>query len=239
MDDDLPVRAVAPPTRASGSTRRTRSRAGSPLLSVLLVVLIVGLLAAGWLVFEQRERMTAARRTLAEAEGRIGRLEDRLRMTDAQLSESGTQTNEQLTFWESEIRKLWDIGNKRNKRWIEENRESARQLGETVASAGASVAKLKSSVAALEASADRQQQVIDRVNELDMQLQGYVAQQRDLVDKTNAAVQTVSRLEADLKARVGDNEEAIRAFDAQRSQLNADMRALRDEIRAPVLAPGG
>ena len=180
---------------------------------------------------------------MQDAQRRLGVLEDRLRLTDEQLSESGAQTNETLSFWETEIRKLWDMGNKRNRGWIEANRENVRKLTATVASAESALNALQGKVATLDASVGKQQEIADRLAAVDMQAQRLVREQRDLVDKVNAASQIAARLEAGLAKRVQENEEAIRAFDAQRSKLNADIIELRNQLRgsapAPAIVPGG
>ena len=157
-------------------------------------------------------------------------MEDRLRLTDETLSESEADTNEQLTFWESEIRKLWDMGNKRNRGWIETNRANVQKLTANIASAEADLKTLKSTVARLDANAGRQQEIVDQVNAMDMRMQRLIQQQRDLVDKANAASQIASSLSASLEPRVRENEEAIRAFDTHRAQINADIRDLRRQV---------
>ena len=241
MSEEQPSSLAANPRDGKRSPRRSRGRqrsnSVSPLVNVLFAIPLVGLVAAGWFIFSQQEQLEGAQQTLRYAERRIGVLEDRLRLTDEQLTESGTQTNETLTFWESEIRKLWDMGNKRNRGWIETNRENLRKLTSTVAGAESSLKTLQGTVATLNASVGRQQEIADRVSAADMQVQRLVRQQRDLVDKVNAASQITAGLKAGLEKRVQENEEAIRAFDAQRSKLNADLIDLRDQIRQ-IHSPG-
>ena len=241
MSEEQPGSLAAHPRDGTRSPRRSRGRqrsnSVSPLVNVLFAIPLVGLVAAGWFIFSQQEQLEGAQQTLRDAERRIGVLEDRLRLTDEQLTESGTQTNETLTFWESEIRKLWDMGNKRNRGWIETNRENLRKLTSTVAGAESSLKTLQGTVATLNASVGRQQEIADRVSAADMQVQRLVRQQRDLVDKVNAASQITAGLKAGLEKRVLENEEAIRAFDAQRSKLNADLVDLRDQIRQ-IRSPG-
>ena len=240
--------SLAAQPREGRSSRRSRGRqrrAGSPLVSFLVALPIAGLVAAGWFIFNQQEELQDAAQAMRDAQRRIGVLEDRLRLTDEQLSESGAQTNETLTFWESEIRKLWDMGNKRNRGWIEANRENVRKLTATVASAESALGTLQGKVATLDASVGKQQDIADRLAAVDIHVQRLVREQRDLVDKVNAASQIAASLKAGLEKRVQENEEAIRAFDAQRSKLNADIIDLRNQIRgsaqpaSPALLPGG
>lgn len=232
---------AADPGRAHRGSRRSRGRdssGGGPLLYAVTTLLVIGLAGAGWFIFAQQEQLQRTTAALSSAEQRIARLEDRLRLTDETLSEADADTSKQLSFWESEIRKLWDIGNKRNRGWIEANRDSLGKVAANLDSAEADLAGLKSAVARLDASVGRQQEVADRVMALDTSLQRLVRQQRDLVDKVNAASQIAAGLKAGLEARVRENEQAIGAFDAQRAQLSADIRALRIAVEDRAPQPG-
>ena len=247
MSEQTPPGSLAAhPRDSTRSPRRSRGRqhnsSASPFLNVVGAIAIAGLVAAGWFIFNQQEQLESDQQALLDAQNRIGALEDRLRLTDEQLTESGSQTNETLTFWESEIRKLWDVTNKRNRNWIETNRENLRKLTNAVASTESSLKTLQGAVSTLNASASQQQEIVDRVSAVDMQVQRLVRQQRDLVDKVNAASQIAASLKAGLEKRVQENESAIRAFDSQRSKLNADIVDLRNRIRdlgTSTAVPGG
>ena len=161
-------------------------------------------------------------------------MEDRLRLTDETLSESDADTSQQLSFWETEIRKVWDIANKRNRGWIETNRANIAELVAATGNLEGTLNTLQSTASRLEAAIGQQQEVADRVTAVDMQLQRLVQQQRDLVDKANAATQIANGLKADLSRRVEENEAAIAAFDTQRRELQAAMLDLRNRIGGPA-----
>lgn len=234
---------AADPEQAQRVPRRSRGRGraadggGGPFLYAITVILAIGLAAAGWFIFTQQGQLETTTTALRTADERIVRLEDRLRMTDETLSEAGADTNKQLSFWESEIRKLWDIGNKRNRDWIEANRANITKATSNLQAAEAALRELTSTVARLDASVGQQQEVADRVMALDANFQRLVRQQRDLVDKVNAASQISASLKASLESRVRENEQAIKAFDAQRAQLNADIRALRTVVEGRSAPP--
>lgn len=230
--------AVDPDDAGAGrSSRRTRrrSRGGGTSSSAhfLVVIPILGVIAAGWFIFNQQQQLGDAQRTLADAERRIAGLESRLRLTDEALSETGADTNEQMTFWESEIRKLWDMANKRNRGWIETNRANLQKLTTSVGTLESSLQTLRSTVAGIDASMSKQQEIGDLATALDMRVQRLTRDQRDLVDKVNSASQIANSLKASLESRVAENEEAIRAFDAHRQQINAELRQLRDLAGSP------
>ena len=202
----------------------------------LVVIPIIGVLAGGWFIFSQQEQLEKAQQALTDAEGRIAVLESRLRLTDEILTESDADTSEQMSFWESEIRKLWDMANKRNRGWIETNRANLQKLTNSVSGIESTLQTLQGSVASIDASMGKQQEVADLATALDMRVQRLTRDQRDLVDKVNAASQIASSLKAGLESRVKENEEAIQAFDAHRAQINTELRELRDRVRAPGAA---
>lgn len=237
MADELRPGAIAvsrddaghPPRR---TRRRGRGGAGSASAHFLVVIPILGVVAAGWFIFNQQEQLDQARQVQAESQQRIAALESRLRLTDETLSESDADTNEQMSFWESEIRKLWDMTNKRNRGWIETNRANLKKLTDSANDMEATLKTLQGTVASINTSLDKQQEVADLATALDMRVQRLTREQRDLVDKVNAASQIASSLKAGLESRVKENEDAIRAFDAHRAQINAELRQLRNLVRS-------
>ena len=243
MAQETPPAAIAAnPDDARRVPRRSRggrSTGGGALVVVnaVLAVLVIGLAAAGWVILTQQDRLDANQRTISDSTTRIRALEERLRMTDATLSESDADTNEQIAFWDSEIRKLWDIGNKRNRRWIEDNRANVTKLTASLGKAQTELNGVRSTVARLDTTVKGQQDIADRVTALDMQMQRLLRQQRDLVDKANQAAQTASSLKATLESRVRDNEEAIAAIDAHRTRLNSDIAELRRFLGSAPVGP--
>ena len=239
MSEELRTPALAAdPGRAARRSRRSPSGGGAAVANGLVVVALIGLAAGGWFVFEQHERLLDSRKELSSAQTRIAALEDRLRLTDETLTEAGADTNEQLTFWETEIRKVWDIANKRNRGWIEANRDNVGKLTANLGRVEGTLNELQGAATRLEAAIGQQQEVADRVTAVDMQLQRLVQQQRDLVDKVNAASQIANGLKAGLERRVAENEEAIAAFDAQRRELQAAMLDIRNRLPGATPAAG-
>ena len=239
MSEELRTPALAAdPGRAARRSRRSPSGGGAAVANGLVVVALIGLAAGGWFVFEQHERLLDSRKDLSNAQTRIAALEDRLRLTDETLTEAGADTNEQLTFWETEIRKVWDIANKRNRGWIEANRDNVGKLTANLGRVEGTLNELQGAATRLEAAIGQQQEVADRVTAVDMQLQRLVQEQRDLVDKVNAASQIANSLKAGLERRVAENEEAIAAFDAQRRELQAAMLDIRNRLPGATPAAG-
>ena len=110
--------------RSSPSTRRRGTGGESPRMigtNLVMVVLVAGLMVAGWFIANQHQLLNDEQAALESASARIAVLEDRLRVTDEAMTETGQDTQEKLGFWESEVRKLWAITNERNRKWIKDN----------------------------------------------------------------------------------------------------------------------
>lgn len=204
--------------------RRTgaSSAGGSKSLGVnlILAMLVAGVVIAGWFIANQHQLLTAEKRALDAAEDRIAQLEERLRMTDETMIEGGKDTEKQIGFWESEIRKLWAVSNDRNKKWIEDNRAGIAELKKSLAGIEASNRDLGSAVGRHDAAFKQQQAIIDQLTSMEISIQQLANTQRSIVDKVNAASQNVASLNAGLANRVRENEEAVTAIDAYRVQVN-------------------
>ena len=201
-------------------------------MGILLTLMIAGFGVGGWFVFNQQQELLASERQRAETEQRVEHLEARLRATDETMTEAGEDTNEQLTFWESEIRKVWDIANKRNKKWIQDNQAAVTRHQSALNSVESSLADLRSAVSRNDTKLQQQGEIIDRLANLQQQVRTLVRQQRDLVDSVNTSRQVVANLKASLEPRIKNLEEAIDAIDGSRQQSGAQYSRLRTRLEA-------
>ena len=197
-------------------------------MGVLIAMMIAGFGIGGWFVFNQQRELLASERQRAETEQRVQRLEARLRATDETMTEAGEDTNEQLTFWESEIRKVWDIANKRNKKWIQDNQGAIARHQSILNSVESSLADIRSAVSRNDSKLQQQGEIIDRLADVQNQVRNLVRQQRDLVDSVNTSRQMVASLEPRLK----NLEDAISAIDGSRQQSGVQFNRLRARLEA-------
>ncbi len=240
MSDNLqtPSIAAAPEDarrRPAPASRRRDGGGGGRLVgfTLVLAVLAAGLAVAGWFIANQQRMLDAEQRRVADANTRIEALEERLRMTDQVMSETDAQTGEQINFWESEIRKLWAVSNERNKAWIQDNQKLLNAHKQSLEALQSTNKSLKSSVARHETALGRQQQVADQLAAVELNLQRVLRGQRDLVDKVNAAAQTV----AGMSSSVREHEEAIAAFDSYRRQFNTRLVDIEQRLDALGATP--
>ncbi|MEJ2041919.1 MAG: hypothetical protein P8X74_12310 [Reinekea sp.] len=119
---------------------------------VLLVLVILSGVAIGYLSLQQYS-MTQLQKSYEErldlADQRIVGLERSLTETDESVSMNGTAINAQFKAIKSEtdaqmseIRKLWDVTNKRNRTWIEENQAALKTQTQNLDTALANLAKV-------------------------------------------------------------------------------------------------
>jgi chromosome segregation ATPase len=209
--------------RSGGGRRRPPAGGKAPRMvgiNLILAVLVAGLVMAGWFIANQHQLLVESQLSLTQAAGRLEVLENRLVVTDAQLTDTGSETKEQLETWESEIRKLWAVSNERNKKWIKDNEQAITKLNKSVSDIAAASREVSASVGRHESAFKQQQTIIDQLTSVELQMQQIISTQRELVDRVNASRQTVASLQAGLAGKVADNEQAVASMDAYRVQAN-------------------
>ena len=90
-------------------------------MTFLLLFLVVGLVALGWLVWQQQQSMALMSEQLTEAHDQVTNLSNQLTDTESNMTATVEDADQQIATNETEIRKLWDLSNKRNKGWIQTN----------------------------------------------------------------------------------------------------------------------
>ncbi len=214
-----------------GRRRASKDREGRMIgLNLILAVLVAGLVVAGWFIANQHKLLVEEAQALEDAKGRIAVLEDRLRVTDEALTETGQTTNEQINFWESEIRKLWGVTNDRNKKWIKDNEAALAKLSKSLSALELGDKEVKATLGRHESAFAQQQSMIDQLTSIEMQMQQVLRSQRDMVDKVNSAQQSVAGLQSGLTNRVRENEQAVAAIDAYRQQLNSRLADIERKL---------
>ncbi len=104
----------------------------------LVFVFVMVLLVAGfgfWQVSSQQDtiqtmeqQLDQARLYISQSKLITARLEGQINQTDATMAQSGNELARELKFLDSEVRKLWDVTNKRNKQWIQDNQQAIETL---------------------------------------------------------------------------------------------------------------
>ena len=156
-------------------------------------------------------------------------LEERLQVTDQVMSESGSEVQNKLGQWESEIRKLSEA-NKRDRQMLTDDQTKLKEHDGSIEGMQTAIKDLKSSDSRQEQALAQQAAIAQQLASVDQQVKQLVAQQRQLTDQVNAARQSVSGLETGLTKRVVASEKAIEAIDAYRLQLNSRLVELQTRV---------
>ena len=198
------------------SNRRARKTGGGGFLfsSLLLVLNSIGLIILFLWFFNTSGNQQEAGQNFVE---RISILEERLAEKNDQISILTEEVDADLKFVNKEVRKLWDLSNKRNRKNISDNLNSIESLNEKIESIDKKDEVLSAQQRALTLELARIKNIQENINS-----------QIDSFDDT-APVEIGSD-------RLTNIEESIDSFNAYRVQVNQSLLNLREELNELELA---
>lgn len=194
---------------------------GGIFLHLLVVLLIAACCGLGWFAFTLQTRLDVAHGELDRSAARLDALEASLADTGRSLSEQGSETGDQLAFWESEIRKLWDVSNKRNKEWIEENRAAAARLDRRLGELAANLDRVGAMAGRHERMLGDGSSLVDRLGVLEQDLTEVAARAATDRDLLRNIVDDVNTMKARLASSGSGNVERIEALERWIESINA------------------
>ena len=187
-----------------------KQQSGGLFLGFVFVLTLSSILALALWV----NQISSNNQTLVNSyEDRISLLEEELSIVDSVNADSMTGVAAQLQFLDKEIRKLWDLSNKRNKLKIID-------LDKAIVDMNTKLQSLK--------DLNTKFNKLASSNELNLQAQ---SQKIKRIEISNSSI---TQLQKDLKATNTDNllmEESIQAFDNYRKQINTTIFQLQNELR--------
>lgn len=202
---------------------------GFPLaLIIVLALTIVGGGAMGYVLSEQ---LGTAQAELVTATERIRRLEEELNITGSTMSESDAKAQEQIEFWETETRKLWDM-TKGNRSKIDDTAKDVDAVERSLRTLRTAADNMQASVTRLEKGLATTQALTTQVNDVSGALQDVTRNHRELTDRVNAVDQSSRALKASIDKRIGEQEQAVAAFDSFRRQMNSRINTMANDIAA-------
>ena len=178
-------------------------------LGVVFVLLLIGILALSLWV---SELSNASNTVNSEVESRLSILEEQLQLADSTSTEFLSDINSQLQFLDKEIRKLWDLSNKRNK--------------VNIAKLTQDVTKHSTALKEIAMTQTNDQININAIKNESQKL-------RLLIDELSAASKenlTVQNKIAELNKSVLLLEENLQAFDSYRRQNNEMLQEMQLKI---------
>ena len=198
------------------SNRRARKTGGGGFLfsSLVLILNSIGLIILFLWFFNTSGNQQQAGQNFVE---RISVLEERLAQKDQQIKILSEEFEADLKFVNKEIRKLWDLSNKRNRKNISENLNSIESLNEKIESIDKKDEVLSAQQRALTLELARIKNIQDNIN---IQLDNL----DDIAPNETASDQ------------LADFQESIDSFNAYRVQVNQSLLNLREQLNDLELA---
>ena len=191
-----------------GDTHINKSSSGL-FLGVVFVLLLIGILALSLWVSELSK---ASNNINSKLESRLSILEEQLQLADSTSTEFLSDINSQLQFLDKEIRKLWDLSNKRNKVNIENLTQDISKHSAALKEIARTQTNDQANINAITKESKKLIIVIDELSQAN----------RDNLNTQNKI--------AELNKSILLLEETVQAFDAYRRQNNEMLQEMQLKI---------
>ena len=168
-------------------------------LGIVFVLLLVGILGLTIWVSELSKSSTKVNETL---DSRLQILEEQLQLADSTSTEFLSDVNSQLQFLDKEIRKLWDLSNKRNKVNISKLTSTSEKHSEALKE--------------MALTQTNDQKNINAIKNQSTQLKIFIDEISSSAKENKAVLSKVAELDKSILLL----EETVQAFDAYRKQNN-------------------
>ena len=191
-----------------GDTHINKTSSGL-FLGVVFVLLLIGILALSLWVSELSK---ASNNINSKIESRLSILEEQLQLADSTSTEFLSDINSQLQFLDKEIRKLWDLSNKRNKVNIENLTQDISKHSAALKEIARTQTNDQANINAITKESKKLITVIDELSQAN----------RDNLNIQNKI--------AELNKSILLLEETVQAFDAYRRQNNEMLQEMQLKI---------
>jgi len=183
--------------------------------SLMLGIIFVAILGAVlFLLLRSEQTSTKIDSTSASLDDRLSKIEDQLLMLDEVNSDSLIEVGAELQFLDKEIRKLWDLSNKRNKVNIEKLTKSLNEL--------------------IQKYNKTDKEIDDAIASINTELNNLTESIENQPDLSG----TVSKSETEirsLKRQILFIEESVQALEAYRTQNNQILLEIQNSINNEVV----
>jgi hypothetical protein len=213
---------IATHQRPSGRMRPiSHPSAGAPKLLWALTVFAI-LLAMGLMIQLQQVKSQSDKQLQA-----LTILQERLVSTDEQANLSVDAIKILLKEQDHEIRKLWDLANKRNKKDIAKAKERLDDQNKLITQHSAKLGQISKDSESLKKSVNKQ--IKDGIAPLDSDVKSLSKSVSTIEKKVD---KTISSLPKNVAKTLNEHDKGIKAMDATRLQLMKRIKSLEKEIKA-------
>ena len=192
----------------NGDSHINKSSSGL-FLGIVFVLLLIGILSLSLWVSELSKASDSIN---SRVESRLSILEEQLQLADSTSTEFLSDINTQLQFLDKEIRKLWDLSNKRNK--------------VNIAKLTQDISKHAAALKEIAATQTNDQTNINSIKNESQKLRSLI----DELSQANKENLNAQNKIAELNKSVLLLEETVQAFDAYRRQNNEMLQEMQLKI---------
>ena len=192
----------------NGDSQINKSSSGL-FLGIVFVLLLIGILALSLWVSELSKASDSIN---SRVESRLSILEEQLQLADSTSTEFLSDINTQLQFLDKEIRKLWDLSNKRNKANIAKLTQDFSKHAAALKEIAATQTNDQTNINSIKNESQKLRSLIDELSQ---------------ANKENLNAQNKI---AELNKSILLLEETVQAFDAYRRQNNEMLQEMQLKI---------
>ncbi len=221
------MKAERRPARDRGNKNTAPVRDGKGYwFSGLMFVLLSGVAAAGyWQTSELHKTLADTRQALEQTREQLTQVTGQVSQTGLNVTQSDSTFRGELKVVNSEIRKLWDVANKRNRQWITENKENIEKLHRRVDEVAKHVSEKLSEIdQVVKALASEQLEANSALTVNVEALKSEIASLQQLVAAQKA-------WEERLKASSATQEELSKKLSSFQSQTSLRLRQMENTVR--------
>lgn len=191
--------------------------------SGVLFVLLSGVAGAGyWQASELHKTLADTRRVLEDTQTQLSQITGQVSQTDETISQSDSTFRGELGAVNAEIRKLWDVSNKRNRQWITENKASVEKLQKQVDDVAKQARDGKTSAS----------QAITKLSEIDQVVKALAAEQLAASLFMTSNVDALKAEIASLKKQVSKQarEQQLQASNGSQEELGQKLSSFQSQV---------
>jgi hypothetical protein len=192
----------------NGDSQINKSSSGL-FLGIVFVLLLIGILALSLWVSELSKASDSIN---YRVESRLSILEEQLQLADSNSTEFLSDINTQLQFLDKEIRKLWDLSNKRNKANIAKLTQDISKHAAALKEIAATQTNDQTNINSIKNESQKLRSLIDELSQ---------ANKENLIAQNKIA---------ELNKSILLLEETVQAFDAYRKQNNEMLQDMQLKI---------
>ena len=206
---------------------------------ILFIVLVAVSGVGGWQFYEFQQAFIETRAELKATQNKLNRITGDISATDASVSQTDSVFRSELKVVNAEIRKLWDVSNKRNRDWINENKAGIEAGSKKLDSVSSRTERANRLVDAGKKTTDQMQ---GKLNELNQLIKAVTTEQlvsnSDMTSSLASLKADVNKLQQllaeqeKLQQQIQNQADLQKSFNSFRTQINQRILQLENTVRS-------